>query len=161
MRSSVIAVAATGLLSLAMANPAKEPFRGADRSEWVSVEFQGHTIQYDPKALVHHKPSTKRDTPTSDNNCGDSTFNSGVAPYPVTTDCQALQNWAYSLNAYFSIWTNTPDYHGVAGAGSCEFGAGTRDIYDTYIGSQDMGDLISDSIKRFQVRYSSATEGEV
>jgi hypothetical protein len=158
LSSRVLTLAITGLLSLATSAPTAEPFRGSDRSSWVSVDFQGTTIQYDPVALVFNSTPAKRNTPTSDNNCGASTFTSGVAPYPVTTDCQALQNWAYSLNAYWSIWTDTPDYHGVAGAGSCEFGAGTRDIYDTYVGSSDMGDLISSSISMYQVRYSGATE---
>ena len=167
LSSTVLAIVA--LFSLGTSAPTAEQHGRpvTDRSTWVSVDFHGSVIQYDPARLIldpgttlstHKTTLSTRQTPTTDNTCGPSTFTSGIAPYPVTTDCQALEAWAYSLNAYWSIWTNTPDYHGVAGAGSCEFGAGTRNDYDTYVGSSDMGDLISSSISMFQVRCSNPTE---
>ncbi|KFX87796.1 hypothetical protein V495_08247 [Pseudogymnoascus sp. VKM F-4514 (FW-929)] len=159
--STILTFAITGLLSLATAAPTAEPaepverLHVTDRSTWVSVDYKGHKIEYDPKALIiqgseKHGALTVLAGPTSNDLCGSSTFESGVPPYPVTNDCAVLRDWAWSLNSYWSIWTNTPDYHGLAGDGSCEFGAGTHNTYDTYVGSRDIGDLVNSSIVRYQ-----------
>ena len=47
--------------------------------------------------------------------------------------------------------SNAPDWHAVVHAGNCAFGAGTRNTYNTYVGSEDMGGLIRDSINQLSV----------
>ncbi|KFY15222.1 hypothetical protein V492_02160 [Pseudogymnoascus sp. VKM F-4246] len=164
LSSTVLTLAIAGLLSLATSAPTTEPVRTAtDRSSWVSVDFQGTTIQYDPAALVvNNTPATaleSRGTPTADDSCGSSTFSGGDGPYPLTNDCRALVDWLNTQNSYFSIWTLTPDYHGVVGSGSCEFGAGTKNIYDTYVGSHDISQLVSDSIAKFATKTLVGAKG--
>ncbi|GKT76328.1 hypothetical protein ColTof4_08751 [Colletotrichum tofieldiae] len=121
----------------------------------VSVDFHGKIIKYNPAALnfsteVHGSSSGESTTAVITNDCcGGSSFVGTGAPWPTQGDCAVIRDWAYTLNQYWSIWTNTPDYHGVIQYNTCVFGAGTRNTYDTYVGSSDMGDLIRDGINRF------------
>ncbi|KAJ0124316.1 hypothetical protein J7T55_005654 [Diaporthe amygdali] len=157
--TSIALAAIFSTASLAMPSSNGETFIQArqeiDTSNWVSVDFQGKTLKYNPAALntsvqVHTTSSGDVFSPAviTKDCCGDSSFSGTDAPWPSEGDCAVIRDWAYTLNAYWSIWTNTPDYHGVVVYNTCVFGAGTRNTYDTYIGSSDMGDIVRDSITR-------------
>jgi Ecp2-like pathogen effector protein (putative necrosis-inducing factor) len=143
--------------------PSTEDFMaGVDTSEWVSVEFQGKTVTYDPAALDFSGQGTSKRADDSgahlfrravcgNDCCGGSSFNPQAGPFARVSDCLVIRDWAYAQNRPFSIWTNTPDYHGVVFAGSCAFGAGTRNVQETFVGSSDIGDLTRDGINIWQV----------
>ncbi|KAF5505096.1 hypothetical protein CGCS363_v004281 [Colletotrichum siamense] len=121
--------------------------RQIDTSDWVPFEFQGKTLKVNPAALnITKAPGEVSVKVITNDCCGGSSFVGTGAPYPNVGDCAVIRDWAYTLNQYWSIWTNTPDYHGVVVYGTCVFGAGTRNTYDTYIGSSDIGDLVRDAI---------------
>lgn len=123
-----------------------------DTSDWIPFDYQGKTIKVNPAALNYTKnPDVFSVSVLTNDCCGGSSFVGTGAPYPDIGDCAVIRDWAYGLNVYWSIWTNTPDYHGIAFYNTCVFGAGTRNIYDTYIGSSDIGDLIRDSINGHSV----------
>lgn len=168
MTSKLVTLAITAALSLSMGSHAipttqvetrsERGFQMGDTSAWASVDFQGKTIHYDPARVSFGPPFQTRNSiaaRTLDNDdCGASTFSGTAAPWAVTTDCAAIRDWAYAQNTYFSIWTSTPDYHGIVYAGTCAFGAGTENYFDTYVGSSDIGDVTRDGINQFQVRSS-------
>ncbi|WQF79015.1 Putative Ecp2 effector protein [Colletotrichum destructivum] len=141
-----------------------------DTSDWVPVKFQGKILKYNPAALntsvvIHNPPgSDGGDMSTAvitNDCCGGSSFSGTASPWPTQGDCAVIRDWAYTLNTYWSIWTNTPDYHGVIVYGTCVFGAGTRNVYDTYVGSSDMADLVRDGINRFANNGLVGAAGEM
>lgn len=155
MSSKITTVALMAVLSaVCLAGPMMSA-RQIDTIGWTSVEFQGATILYNATARKQPNelqgPLTVLDVPTSDDTCGASSFGGTPSPWPLISDCAAIRDYAYSENVYYGVWTNNPDYHGVLVSGTCAFGAGTRNILDTYLGSSDIGDLISTSIQNYNV----------
>lgn len=135
---------------------------GVDTSSWITVDFQGTNVTYNPSIFKSHSQGGMSRLPAVDGGlrpqfwcqsdcCGASSFGGTDAPWASEGDCAAIRDWAYAQNQAFNIWTNTPDYHGVVFAGSCAFGAGTRNIFDTSVGSSDIGDLTRDGINGFAV----------
>ncbi|KFY42956.1 hypothetical protein V494_02148 [Pseudogymnoascus sp. VKM F-4513 (FW-928)] len=161
LSSTVLTIAIAGLLSLVTSSPMIEPVHVAtDYSSWVSVDFQGTTIQYNPAAFIvnntlattlesHDTLPTDAVWPT-DAVCGPSSFVGGDGPYPHIRDCSLLGVWVENQRKIWSVWPRTSEVHGVARSDSCEFGAGTESVYDTYVGSHDIAQLINDSIKKFE-----------
>ena len=167
---TALAAPATDAAAAAPAPDVSKDFMaGVDTSTWVSVDFQGKTITYNPAMVNVTKASTsgtsakrtvlaKRDPCSGNNNdncCGASSFNGTPAPWAWTSDCIAIRDWAYSQHSYFGVATNTGDYHGIVFAGSCAFGAGTWNVFSTYIGSTDIGDVTRDAINIFAVSVHS------
>lgn len=152
------------LAAATLPDESKDFMAGVDTSNWISVDFRGTTITYNPSILNVSASATamvKARAPDaglrpraacSTDCCGDSSFVGTNAPWAREGDCAAIRDWAYAQNKAFSIWTNTPDYHGVVFAGTCAFGAGTLNaLANTYVGSSDIGDLTRDGIRRFAV----------
>jgi hypothetical protein len=146
-------------------DPSKDFMAGVDTSTWVSVQFQGKTITYNP-ALVHTAVTSTSGTSakrsvlnkrgpcsggSNEDCCTGSTFNGTPAPWAWTSDCIAIRDWAYAQHSWFNVVRLTGDYHGIVYAGSCAFGAGTNNFFPTYIGSTDIGDLTKDGINIFAV----------
>jgi len=143
----------------------KDFMAGVDTSTWVSVQFQGKTITYNP-AIVNVTEASASGTsakrtvlakrvPCSGNNnencCGASSFNGTPAPWAWTSDCATIRDWAYAQSTFFDVVNPTGDYHGVVFAGSCAFGAGSWNVFAPYIGSTDIGDVTRDAINIFAV----------
>jgi hypothetical protein len=138
---------------------------GVDTSTWVSVQFHGKTITYNPAIVNTTVASTSGTSATrsvlnkrgpcsggsTEDCCNGSTFGGTAAPWAWTDDCIAIRDWAYAQHTRYGVWTNTGDYHGIVYAGSCAFGAGTFNHYITYIGSTDIGDVTRDGINMFAV----------
>ncbi|KAK4455226.1 putative necrosis-inducing factor-domain-containing protein [Podospora aff. communis PSN243] len=163
-QTALAAPAADAAAAAPAPDASKDFMAGVDTSTWVSVEFQGKTITYNPAIVVNvteasaSGTSAKRTSvlakraPCSGNNddcCGGSSFNGTPAPWAWTSDCAAIRDWAYSQSRYFSVVHPTGDYHGVVFAGSCAFGAGSWNILATYVGSADIGDVTRDAINIF------------
>ena len=162
--TKITAIALLAMFSqvcLAVPTPEVSFMAGVDTSNWISVQFQGKTITYNPAVFQSSGDSTS----TSHNGglstlsasctndcCGQSSFGGTAAPWAHEGDCAAIRDWAYAQNTRFSVWGATPDYHGIVFAGTCAFGAGTENWYNTYIGSSDIGDLTRDGINQFAVR---------
>lgn len=127
-----------------------------DTRDWVSVEFNGKTIMYNPAALnassedTEAAMSAKRDD--SNDVCGDSSYHGTEGPWPNESDCGTLGAWAAEQKRTWSVQGNTPDYHGIIYAGTCVFGAGTKNFFGAQIGSSNISAAISQSIKQFAVR---------
>ncbi|RDA88812.1 hypothetical protein CP532_5417 [Ophiocordyceps camponoti-leonardi (nom. inval.)] len=82
------------------------------------------------------------------NMCGDSSFeNRGSAGSPYASDCEVLArniapggDWTVSRGAHRTLAT----------FGTCAFGAEKGGPWYTYVGNEDIRDLIRDSINRFK-----------
>jgi len=148
---SAVFAASMALLTTTIAAPT------AEFSTVTAVEFQGLTVYYatpNVTALTERSNLQPRAPPTPGclmgvNDCGDSSFEPDVSPYPSVSDCQVLANFAYGLNTW---WVSSQN---LVWAGSCAFYAETSNSLNTGIGSQDIGDLVNDSIAKLQVRTSN------
>ncbi|PHH74217.1 hypothetical protein CDD82_5047 [Ophiocordyceps australis] len=82
------------------------------------------------------------------NQCGHSTFeNRGSEASPLISDCEVLM-WNIRNGGRWRLSTGT--YRTVATYGTCAFGAEVTNYWYTYIGHQDVIDLIRDSIRDFR-----------
>lgn len=130
-----------------------------DTRDWVSVDFKGKTIEYNPAAFNASSEDIENMVPAKrgDNNdyCGDSSYSGTEAPWPNESDCATLGDWVSRENKYYDVWANTPDFHGIIRAGTCVFGAGTKNFLGAKIGSTDISAAISESISRFAVCCAS------
>jgi hypothetical protein len=154
------ALAAPAADAAAAPDASKDFMAGVDTSTWVSVQFQGKTITYNP-ALVNTTVASTSGTSAKhsvlnkrgpclgggdEDCCTGSTFNGTPVPWAWTSDCIAIRDWAYVQHWWYNVVHPTGNYHAIVYAGSCAFGAGSYNVYDTYIGSTDIGDLTRDSI---------------
>ncbi|KAH9220680.1 hypothetical protein DL95DRAFT_403923 [Leptodontidium sp. 2 PMI_412] len=114
------------LVPISSAAPTPESVASStDAIDWIPVAFEGKTLYVNGAALVESSidpakraaRSLLRRTPDSDA-CGGSSFNSH--PALLCCHCRLHGLWYY---------------------GSCVFEAGTRNIFDTYIGSTDVSYL--------------------
>ncbi|EAQ82915.1 predicted protein [Chaetomium globosum CBS 148.51] len=158
-------LAAPAVNVAAARDPSQDFMAGVDTSTWVSVQFHGKTITYNPDALVVNatvastsETSAKRSVlhkrgpcigGSNEDCCGGSSFSGTPAPWAWTSDCAAIRDWAYNQHTTFNVHGITGDYYGIVFAGSCAFGAGTWNWYTTYMGSTDIGDLTRDGINMF------------
>ena len=164
-QTALAAPAAPAADAAAAPNVSKDFMAGVDTSTWISVQFRGKTITYNPAVVNTTMASTsgtsaersvlsKRGPCVGGSNedcCLGSSFNGTPAPWAWTSDCAAIRDWAYTQHWYFNVQHPTGDYHGIVYAGSCAFGAGSWNWYITYIGSTDIGDLTRDAINIFAV----------
>lgn len=158
--TTVALMAMFSATSLAVAIPSSmdtATIHQLDTRDWVPVEFNGKTIMYNPAAFnassedTEAAMSAKRDD--SNDVCGDSSYHSTEGPWPNESDCGTLGDWASRQKQTWSVEGNTPDYHGIVYAGTCVFGAGTKNFFGARIGSSDISAAISQSIKQFAVCY--------
>lgn len=132
------------------------PVHRLDTRDWITVEFKGKTISYNPAAFNASSEDTESAaTVKRDDNdiCGDSSYSGTQGPWPNESDCTTLGEWASRQKNTWDVQGNTPDYHGIIYAGTCIFGAGTRNFFGAQIGSFDISAAISESIKKFAVCY--------
>ena len=133
----------------------------------VAFEFEGTTVYYNAALLVPHSvvqslnPAiearsilNKKQTFGAINNgecapncCGGSSFQGTLSPWPSVPDCVNLSNAAYGMNAYFYTTGQT-----LMKSGHCAFSGSANGILDTFIGSQDIGDLSRSALQQLQVR---------
>ncbi|KAM5352927.1 hypothetical protein ACJ41O_005649 [Fusarium nematophilum] len=135
------------------------------------VKFLGPPISPNEPARARRSLS-KRQTKDS---CGASSFE-GVTSggSPTVNDCAVIRNTAYnSWNTWWetrfcgNVWTGSVStcYNPIAWYGTCLFGAARKysglGNYDGAVGSQDIGDLIRDSINKFQSGGRVGSRGEM
>jgi hypothetical protein len=81
------------------------------------------------------------------NDCGDSTFeNQSSGASPLVSDCQQL----VANIAGDGSWSYRPSFKTIATFGTCAFGIAGGFPLPYSIGNEDVRDLITDSITRFQ-----------
>ncbi|KAM4057487.1 putative necrosis-inducing factor domain-containing protein [Hirsutella rhossiliensis] len=81
------------------------------------------------------------------NECGDSTFiDQGSEASPLTSDCERLSSNVQNGGR----WTLSGSQRTLATYGSCAFGASGGGPWYTYVGNEDIMDLIRDSIRKFR-----------
>lgn len=158
--ATVALVAMFSATSLAAALPNTmdtAPIHQLDTRDWVSVDFQGKTIEYNPAAFNSSSEDTEDVAPAKrgdDNDlCSDSSYSGTEAPWPNESDCGTLGDWVSRQNRYYDVEGNTPDYYGIVKAGTCVFGAGTKNFMGARIGSSDISAAISESISRLAVCF--------
>lgn len=168
------ALAAPAVDTAAAPDVSKNFMAGVDTSTWVSVQFHGKTITYNPELVNTTLASTSRTSAkrsvlhkrgrcgnSDEDCCNGSTFNGTPAPWAWISDCAAIRDWAYAQHWWFNVHGLTGDYYGIVFAGSCAFGAGTRNVYATYIGSTDIGDLTGDGINIFGANGQVGAHGNM
>jgi hypothetical protein len=83
------------------------------------------------------------------NDCGASSFidySSGGSPY--VSDCQCIEDYAYANPMEFGFAAQ-PAWYDLIWCGTCVFGVETNDVLESYVGNEDIGDLIGSSINDF------------
>ncbi|KAJ3546138.1 hypothetical protein NM208_g2155 [Fusarium decemcellulare] len=135
------------------------------------VKFLGPPITPNKAARARRALETRQ---TADS-CGDSSFE-GVTSggSPTVNDCAVIQNTAYNVwNTWWethfcgNVWNSKPAtcYNPIAWYGTCLFGAARKysgtGNYDGAVGSRDIGDLIKDSINKFQSGGRVGSRGEM
>ncbi|KAH6711332.1 hypothetical protein BKA61DRAFT_676542 [Leptodontidium sp. MPI-SDFR-AT-0119] len=134
------------LVPISSAAPTPESVASStDAIDWIPVAFEGKTLYVNSAALVESSidpakraaRSLLRRAPDSDA-CGGSSFNS----HPALLFCHCR-------------------LHGLWYYGSCVFEAGTRNIFDTYIGSTDVRDVIRDALNKWQSGGVVASQGSM
>jgi hypothetical protein len=135
------------------------PVHQLDTRDWVTFDFKGKTIGYNPAAFNISSADTESSaTVKRDDNdlCGDSSYSGTEGPWPNESDCATLGDWASREKKSWDVQGNTPDYHGIIYAGTCVFGAGTKNFFGAQIGTSDISAAISESISRFAVCYMAS-----
>lgn len=115
-----------------------------------SMSFEGKPLFVIAPSSANAAAAAKATLEKRDNDCGPSTFvdhtNSGS---PTVADCECIENYAYANdNSWNFLEIST--WYDVISCGTCVFGVQTADILPTYIGNEDIGDLIASSIADFQ-----------
>lgn len=157
--TTVALVALFSATSLAAATPNSvdtATIHQLDTRDWISVEFGGKTVMYNPSAVNAPSEDTEGAvTAKRDDNdvCTDTSYSNTGGPWPSESDCATLGDWASRNGTTWAVKSSTPDYHGIIGVGNCVFGAGTRNHFGAYIGSSDISSIISESIKKYAVCY--------
>lgn len=156
--TSVALMAIFSATSLAAAIPNTmdtAPIHQFDTRDWVSVDFQGKAIEYNPAAFNSSNENAEDVSPAKRDDktdyCNDGSYSGTEAPWPVESDCATLGDWVSRQSTSYSVWGNTGDYHGLLRAGSCVFGAGSKNVLGAKIGSSDISAAITESIKRLAV----------
>ena len=82
--------------------------------------------------------------------CGDSTFvQKSSDKSPPSDHCRALVDYVNRIKGYWLIDYLDPWNVLLARSGDCIFGVHTKNVIGTNVGSQDVVDLLRDSIARF------------
>ncbi|KAH7330140.1 hypothetical protein BKA65DRAFT_554130 [Rhexocercosporidium sp. MPI-PUGE-AT-0058] len=159
--SKILGLSALALFPMSFAAPAPVPetiSAATAAIDWVPFDFNGKTVYVNSAAIVGSSIDTakkaardlaRRARPDNDT-CGGSSINSHPSPFANTADCAVIRDWAGTQNTWWGIWNNTPDTHGVLYYGTCVFEAGTRNLWESWIGSTDIRDLTRDALNKWQ-----------
>jgi hypothetical protein len=143
---------------------ASMPFPGA-----VTVLPNGVTMYGAPEELSPNPAQTvKRDLQKRDDGwCGDSTFINQSSPgSPLAADCAVIRDTAYNLRPtqYWKVGTCSYwsfCYFVIYSYGTCRFGASTPGGGSIMIAGVDIGDVVRDSIIKFQWFDKVGSKGDM
>ncbi|KAH4260851.1 hypothetical protein HBI81_081930 [Parastagonospora nodorum] len=168
--SKLLSISTLALLPLSFAAPAPapEPLSAATTAiQWIPIEFNGKTLYLNSAVVaVSANPAKGADVTILNNNAPDSdtcdgtTLDPHPAPFANTADCAVIRDWTRTQNSYWGVWDNTPDTHGLLYYGTCVFEAGTRNIYETWIGSSNIADITELALNRWQSGGVVASQGQ-
>jgi len=123
---------------------------------------------------------TARSLERRDDRCNGATVNSHPQPFANTGDCIALRDCksqhspthfsrvfifrglaidsspgAARTKGTWSVRIGTPDSHGLWYLGTCVFETGTKNVFTTWIGNENMRDIMTMAIDRWGVSCNS------
>ncbi|KAH7411443.1 putative necrosis-inducing factor-domain-containing protein [Cadophora sp. MPI-SDFR-AT-0126] len=168
--SKTLHLALLTLLPLSLAVPTPNPAiesvpSSTEPVDWIPIE--GTTVFVNSAALVDttidpaKKVKRLLQARSGADRCGASSFSGIPAPWANTGDCWAIHDYCRDRNTYWGVWDHTSSTHPVLTAGTCVFEAGTKNIFQTYIGSYDIRDLIRDGINKFQGNGQVGAQGDM